>query len=106
MHTNIWLSAASLSLTPGKFYNSVNDSICPMCNQEIETEEHVLTQCPTYMIFRNELYTASSDINDVFIHINDCDKMCFILNDPNLCRLSSKICYTMLYHRRPLLYNR
>ncbi len=24
-------------------------------------------------------------INDTFIHVNDCDKMCFILNDPNLC---------------------
>ncbi len=41
----------------------------------------MLTQCPAYMIFRNELYTASSDINDVFIHMNESHKMCFILND-------------------------
>ncbi len=44
----------------------INERICPICNQEVETEEHVLTRCPAYMIFRNELYTASSDINDVF----------------------------------------
>ncbi len=67
---------------------------------------HVLIPYPSYMIFRNELYTASSDVNDVFIHMNDCDKMCFILNDPNLFRLSAKICYTILYDRRILLYTR
>ncbi len=60
----------------------INDRICPICNQEVETEEHVLTRCSAYMIFRIELYTALSDINDVFIHMNDFDKVCFILNDP------------------------
>ncbi len=59
-------------------------------NQEVDTEEHVLTRCPASMIFRNELYTGSSDINDVFIHMNDCDKICIILNDRNLCRLTPK----------------
>ncbi len=50
------------------------------------------------MIFRNELNTESSDINNVFIHMIGLCKMCFILNDPNLFRLSVNICYTTLLY--------
>ncbi len=57
-------------------------------------------------MFINEQYTASNDINDVFIHMNDCDKISFILNDPNVRRISANIFYTILYYRRTLLYTK
>ena len=60
----------------------INQRICPICNYEVETEEHVLTRCPAYIDYRNDLYTASNNVNDDFNTLNDCDKMCFILNEP------------------------
>ncbi len=58
---------APIRLETGRYEQfDINDIICTICNQEVETEEHVLIRCPAYMIFRNELYTTSSDINDFF----------------------------------------
>ncbi len=83
---------------------NVNERVCPICKTEVESEEHVLTRYHAYIDFRNELYNYANDINADFSNVNDCDKMCFILVNPDICRKSAKTCYEILCHMRILLY--
>ena len=39
----------------------LNIRLCPFCNAEIEDELHVLTVCPMYTDFSDELYTKARE---------------------------------------------
>ena len=39
----------------------LDERLCPFCNAEIEDELHVLTVCPMYTDFRDELYTKARE---------------------------------------------
>ncbi len=43
---------------------------------------YIKTSCILY--FRNELYNYANDIYADFSNMNDCDKMCFILANPDI----------------------
>ncbi len=77
---------------------NVDERICPICGTGVQSEEHVLTRCDVYLYFRNELYNYANDINADFSNMNECDKMCFILANPDICRTSAKTCYEILCH--------
>ncbi len=75
-----------IRLETGRYEHlNIDERVCPTCNTEVESEEHVLTRCHTYIDFRNELYNYANDINADFSNMNDCDKMCFILANPDIC---------------------
>ncbi len=47
--------------------SNVNERICPIiCNIEVESDEHVLTRCHTYMYFRDEIYNYAKAIDADF----------------------------------------
>ena len=80
--------------------------VCPICNQEVESEEHVITRCPAYIVPRDILYNACVKLCPVFNAISDSEKLCFVLSNPDICILSAKTCHTILQYRRSLLYIR
>ncbi len=42
---------APIRLEIGRYEGlEVDDRICPICKNEIETEEHVITRCPSYIV--------------------------------------------------------
>ena len=97
---------APIRLETGRYEQlNVQDRICPLCNSEVESEEHVLTRCQAHTVFRNDLYNHACNINPNFNDFSDCDKLIFILSNPDICRISAKTCYTILCHRRDLLYS-
>ncbi len=71
-------------------YLDINQRIWTMFNYGIETEDNVLRRCPAYIGYRNDWSTAANNVNYHFNTFNDCDKMCFTLNEPKWCRLSAK----------------
>ncbi len=103
---NFRCGVAPIRLETGHYEHlNVEERVCPICNTEVESEEHVLyTRCHVYIDFKNELYNYANDINADFSNMNDCDKMCFILANTDICRKRAKTCNEILCHRRMLLY--
>ena len=64
-------SSHTLEIEKGRHSNKPrNERICPVCNlNEVETEEHFLTKCPTYQLLRNN-YNLTEYINgkDLFTY--------------------------------------
>ncbi len=78
----------------------VDECICPICKNEIETEEHVITKCPSYSVAQDSLNNACNQLGDDFnSSFTDIKKLCFILSNPDICILSAKTCYTILQQR-------
>ncbi len=84
----------------------VNDRICPICKNGIETEEHVITRCPSYRVPRDILYNACTQLCDDFNSFTYIKKLCFIISNPDICILSAKTCHIILQQRRTLLYTK
>lgn len=81
------------------------ERLCPLCDlNEIESEEHVLIRCSAYTTMRNDLFNVINNICHDFNNFCDTDKLCFILSNPDTCKISAKACYDILCHRRLLLY--
>ncbi len=63
---------APIRLEIGRYEHlNVDERVCPVCNTEVESDEHVLTRCHAYIDIRNELYNYANDINADFSKIND-----------------------------------
>ncbi len=74
---------APIRLETGRYEDlEVDECICLICKNEIETEEHVIT--------RNILYNACNQLCDDFNSFTDIKKLCFILSNPDRCILSAK----------------
>ncbi len=70
---------APIRLATGRYEGlEVDDRICPIYKNEIETEEHVITRCPSYSVPRYILYNASTQLCDDFKSFTDIKKICFI----------------------------
>ncbi len=53
----------------------VDERICPIWKNEIETEEQVITRCPSYSVPRNILYNACPQLCDDFNSYTDIQKL-------------------------------
>ena len=81
----------------------LDERLCPFCIADIDDKLHVLTVCPMYTHFRDELYTRerSKDFNS----FSCTEKMCFVLSDGSLTKFTAKRCFDVLKRRRNLLYS-
>ena len=98
---------APLRLETGRYEHiEERDRLCFNCGSQIETEEHVLTQCPLYSDLREALYGNISEFVPNFLEFQSSDKMKCILSSDIIpvIRASAKICHDILTVRRQLLY--
>ena len=80
--------------------------MCFNCDSQIETEEHVLTECPLYLDLRERLYEKISPFKPNFLEIPSSEKVNFILGCDIIPvkRAIAKICHDILTVRRQFLY--
>ncbi len=75
--------------------------ICQLCNlNEIESEEHVIIRFTVYHDNRQQRFNHAFDVSKDFLNFNDCQKLCFILNNPALYNISALTCFNILMSRR------
>ena len=86
-------------------YVPVIERKCIVCN-EVESECHVLLNCPLYADVRDELYRSLSKLDNVCFNshsLSDNDKLCFLLSSPH-CIDVARACYEILDRRNLLAY--
>ena len=83
---------------------TLNKRICPICKSGVETDTHVLTQCPVYEALRTVLYDNAIHINKDFIHLSDEQKCVFVFSNLDLTKRTAKTCYNILQLRFVILY--
>ena len=76
------------------------ERLCQLCNLDaVESEVHVLMHYTQYAVLRQPLLDRDYTVNPSFINLNDTDKLCFVLTDLNMCRISAKTCFNILNSR-------
>ena len=74
-----------------------NERLGQLCNlNAVESEVHVLMHCNR---LRQPLLDRAYTVNPNFNSLTDTDKLCFVLTDPNMCRISAKTCFNFLNSR-------
>ncbi len=82
-HSKFRAGVAPIRLETGRYDGlEVDDCICPICKNEIET---VITRCPSYSVPRDILYNECTQLYDDFNSFTDIKKLCFILSNPDIC---------------------
>ena len=78
-----------------KHRSSENERLWLLCIlNAIESEVHVLIHCNR---LRQPLLDRAYTVNPNFNSLTD--KLCFVLTDPNMCRISAKTCFNILNSR-------
>ena len=88
----------------GPAQRPVEERKCIFGCGEVETETHVLTQCPLYDDIREEWFHHLSNVIAQFEFMSDEEKSNIILSNSGLVRINAKACYEILMRRRTLLY--
>ena len=100
---------APLQMETGRYEGMpIQERICPLCQQEIETEMHCLLICNKLDDFRQPLLDYVSRICDIDIQFNDMqhiDQFKYLMSSGNACivRKVAKTCFSLLKQRRLLL---
>ena len=72
---------------------------------DVETEEHVLLECPLYNDIRQELFSKVDMPSNSIDALSNHDKVCLLLSDSSILNYSAKVCHEILHERRnKLLY--
>lgn len=98
---------APIRLETGRYERlSEQERTCFCCEGTVESEEHVLLECPTYDHLRKELYRKITVEYPNFSDKNNIEKLtCIFSSDSyNIIRTCAKICYDILKLRRTKCY--
>ena len=82
------------------------ERLCPVCEGgEVETEKHVLMQCPAYRDIREELFTCASDVIPSWAQ--ETTDFCFnaLMCNNLLVRPVARACHMILNFRRQTLFS-
>ena len=84
-----------------------HERLCPFCDNYVEDECHVLTQCSLDVDLRNELYDYLSEHVEGFYSMSDIGKTLVILScaDFNTIRRCANFCKNILERRYNFLNN-
>jgi hypothetical protein len=74
----------------------VAERVCPFCEEFIETEMHVLLQCPLYNQIRDVIYEKAQSVDTSFYDMTDNDKFVFMFSHPDMVRMLAKSCCDIL----------
>ena len=77
--------------------------LCPFCETIVETEHHFLLQCNTFGFHRTQFFTEIEEINPDFRELDEEQKFCYLLSEPEVARLVGSHLNKTLEIRRFLL---
>ena len=80
------------------------DRKCTNCNA-IESEIHVICECPLYEDLRNSLFDRAKPVIHNVDLLNSEEKMSAVLSNQHLVKISAKILYGILSRKRSFTYN-
>lgn len=97
---------APLKIETGRYERlALQDRVCFVCGQgHVESEAHVLLDCPLYQDIRNELFAACSRSFPDFELFTKEDKLCTILASDKLTHPAAKACKHILNRRATFLF--
>ena len=96
---------APLRLETGRYENlAVNQRTCFNCKESVESEQHVLLNCPLYEDLREFVYNEAFSINSSFYSLSDEGKLKFLFTSNYLIKTVAKTCKDILDRRRRFLY--
>ena len=95
---------APIKLETGRYENlPVADRKCFVCDT-VESECHVICECPIYKDLRNSLFNKAKTVVQNFETLSISEKMCTVLSNCDIVKLTAKILCDMLKRRRSFLY--
>ena len=93
------LHTAPLRIETGRYEMiPYEERYCFNCTNKIESEEHVLLECPLYNDIRLELL-SKIDLQH-FDSLDNHEKVCHLLSDDRIAIYSAKACQIILTERR------
>ena len=97
---------APIKLETGRYEGiPVKDRICPLCNLSVEDELHVILECPTYNVIRNQLFQQLSTVYDIYVFSKEhILKIILGSNNDYVVKKSAKACDMILKKRMHVLY--
>ena len=98
---------APIKLETGRYEGlPVERRTCPLCNNGVEDECHVLLVCPYYDAIRIQLFQQLSTVYDDFYTLSNSDMLKCILGckDDKSVKLCAKACHNILRIRKQNLY--
>ena len=100
------MGVAPIRLETGRYEGlSVEDRLCPLCESEPESEEHVLLKCVYYSDIRDYLLNMLNESNINFEDLLLGDRLTVMLRHPVFVKGCAKTCHEILQKRCILLYN-
>jgi len=82
---------APLRTETGRYkYLPVHERKCPFCKTVVESELHVLLNCPMYTFDRQVLVNKALSFNSNFSESSETDKLIFLFNHTGLIRILAK----------------
>ena len=96
---------APLRLETGRYENlDVSQRTCFNCHDKVESEHHVLLNCPLYEDLQLEMYSQAFNINPDFYSLSDNEKISYLFSSNQLINIVAKTCKEILDRRRRFLY--
>ena len=103
--TKFRTGVAPLRLETGRYENlAVDQRACFICQDFVESEQHVLLNCPLFKDLHHELFNQAFELNSEFYSLNDDKKLIFLFTISNMIKTVAKACKDILDRRRRLLY--
>ena len=104
--TKLRLSNHDLLIEKGRHQGlSKHDRFCPFCKSSIETEEHFLIKCQTFLPLRKELYNKIKYELPFFMRANDNQKFQVLTSEPTVAHITANYLQKAFEIRRFLLAN-
>ena len=95
---------APIRIETGRYEGlELSSRTCPVCENGIEDESHVILKCPQYDDIRQQLFNRTAIVNDIFIGFNDIEKLEFFLTNVELIKQCAKTCFQILQRRQNVL---
>ena len=96
---------APIRLETGRYERlEVNNRLCPLCEEDVEDEYHVLLKCKFHQEQRDYLIHVFNENNIDFNGMNDDAKLITILNNEKCIVPCAKTCYNILQNRTKIIY--
>lgn len=96
---------APIRIETGRYERlALENRLCSLCNV-VESECHVICVCPAYQDLRNILFNKAKSVIQNFDNLNSEHKMCAVLSNNAIVKVSAKILCDILIRKRSLTYN-